>query len=212
MKGTNEKVAPGTVLAPPGSYLVTEIYETIQGEGANVGTPITLVRFAKCNLACSFCDTNFDHGTVLSLDELCSMLSTAGAVMLTGGEPLLQVDTQLLGALMGKCNKRVFIETSGTVTPKWGGKVTWLVVSPKTETPNVAPHWIDEMRIPVSEDTSDGHVMRIMRTRATIYYVSPIFKDDTTIDQGALTRCLELTKKFPALRLSVQLHKLLGLK
>ena len=89
-------------------YRVKEIFYTLQGEGANAGTPATFIRFAGCNLwsgrekdrkkaVCQFCDTDFVGGKNYSLDDLIASLYPARLVVLTGGEPLLQVERDRVG-------------------------------------------------------------------------------------------------------------------
>jgi 7-carboxy-7-deazaguanine synthase len=134
------------------SYAVKEIYYTLQGEGAQAGRAAVFCRFAGCNLwsgreqdrasaACKFCDTDFvgTDGTLGarygSADDLADAIASQWAgehgyryVVLTGGEPLLQVDADLIDALhaRGFC---IGLETNGTIAPPDG--VDWICVSPK---------------------------------------------------------------------------------
>ncbi|HEY7824528.1 MAG TPA: 7-carboxy-7-deazaguanine synthase QueE [Acidimicrobiia bacterium] len=124
--------------------LVTSIFVTMQGEGPYSGLPAVFVRLAKCNLACSFCDTYFDSGDWFTFDELDARIDEEifGAGMLekrdyvliiTGGEPMLQqalapwLDTQFRD---GKSWRNIQIETNGTQFLTIDSRVT-LVVSPK---------------------------------------------------------------------------------
>lgn len=134
-------------------YAVKEIFYTLQGEGANAGRPAVFCRFAGCNLwsgresdrasaVCSFCDTDFvgndgsDGGKYRTATELADRIAscwphptpTHRLVVLTGGEPLLQVDSALIEALHERCFK-VAVETNGTITAPLG--IDWLCVSPK---------------------------------------------------------------------------------
>lgn len=136
-------------------YAVKEIFYTLQGEGANVGRPAVFCRFAGCNLwsgreadrataVCTFCDTDFvgtdgpGGGKFAAADELAGAIAAhwpAGAAprarplaVLTGGEPLLQLDEALLGALHAR-GFEVAIETNGTRRPPPG--IDWVCVSPK---------------------------------------------------------------------------------
>ncbi len=137
------------------TYSIKEIHYTLQGEGANTGYPVVLIRFTGCNLwsgkeedrnaaTCQFCDTDFvgtdgpgggryDSPTVLC-DAVDSSWRGKGAksrphyVLCTGGEPLLQLDSQLISALHAR-DYRVAVESNGTVPAPSG--VDWLCVSPK---------------------------------------------------------------------------------
>lgn len=121
---------------------VKEIFGTIQGEGPFAGHPAIFVRLSGCNLACYFCDTNFDQGERLSLIEIGrrvlveqSQISRGDLVVLTGGEPLRQNIVPFVDRLLS-VGFRVQIETAGTVWPPGledalCDRVT-IVCSPKT--------------------------------------------------------------------------------
>lgn len=138
------------------SYMVKEVFYTLQGEGGNVGRAAVFCRFAGCNLwsgreadrasaQCQFCDTDFvgvdgtGGGKFDSAQALADRVSIhwptsmAGRklVVLTGGEPLLQVDAALIDALH-RCGFEIAVETNGTIDAPAG--VDWLCVSPKART------------------------------------------------------------------------------
>ena len=136
-------------------YAVKEIFYTLQGEGANAGRPAVFCRFAGCNLwsgrevdradaACTFCDTDFvgtdgpGGGKFRTADDLAGACAasaggaTAGPlVVLTGGEPMLQVDAALADALHAH-GFEIAIETNGTLPVAAG--IDWICVSPKAGT------------------------------------------------------------------------------
>lgn len=142
------------------TYTVKETFRTIQGEGRHAGTPAIFLRLAGCNLwsgrdedrlenavtnvaSCpKWCDTDFRGGTKMNAEQVREAvnLRDVGQLLLviTGGEPLLQVDASLLDALY-KPGRMVAIETNGTVRPKWLGEVyaplgeVWITMSPKVE-------------------------------------------------------------------------------
>src|SRR4029079_12833305 len=137
------------------SYAVKEIFYTLQGEGANAGRPAVFCRFAGCNLwsglerdraraTCNFCDTDFVGTDVLGggkfrtaellADEIATHWGDERAhrfVVLTGGEPLLQVDAPLTDALHAR-GVTIAVETNGTVPRPEG--LDWVCVSPKADT------------------------------------------------------------------------------
>ena len=135
-------------------YRIKEIYFTQQGEGKNTGKDFVFVRFAGCNLwsgkekhrasaICKFCDTDF-YGTdgvnggvyetkdlVTKIKSLWVSMDSEIRVVLTGGEPLLQVDDSLIAALK-KANIYIAIETNGTLKAPKG--IDWICMSPKANT------------------------------------------------------------------------------
>src|SRR5262249_32601082 len=132
------------------SYAVKEIFYTLQGEGANAGRAAVFCRFSGCNLwsgreenrgdaACSFCDTDFvgtdgvggsRFATAEELADACAAVASGqpGLIVLTGGEPMLQVDEALIAALHARAFT-IAIETNGTLAvPR---TIDWICVSPK---------------------------------------------------------------------------------
>ena len=135
------------------SYAVKEIFKTLQGEGAQAGRAAVFCRFSGCNLwsgreedrataACRFCDTDFvgmdgtDGGRYAASDDLAAAIERVWEgprdhrfVVLTGGEPLLQVDRALIEALHAR-GFQIALETNGTIELPVG--IDWVCVSPKT--------------------------------------------------------------------------------
>ena len=139
------------------TYQVKEIYYTLQGEGARTGRAAVFLRFAGCNLwsgherdragaVCRFCDTDFvgtdgpGGGKFSTVEDLANAVANkwqgdgARYVVCTGGEPLLQMDGDLIRALHAK-GFEIGIETNGTIEPPGG--IDWICVSPKAEAPLV---------------------------------------------------------------------------
>jgi len=94
---------------------ISEIFESIQGEGLEVGKKHIFIRFTRCNLNCSYCDTDFSAKKEYSLDEVVKILNEfdCDTISLTGAEPLLEADFIL--KLAKKTNKRLYLETNGTL-------------------------------------------------------------------------------------------------
>jgi organic radical activating enzyme len=121
-----------------GKYFVTEIFDTIQGEGPFSGYPAIFVRFATCNLRCHFCDTDFDKKMEMTSEEIFreikSLHHKQPVIVLTGGEPMIQPLKQLIDLLHTRLQyKTIQIETAGTVyLENLNQSNIRIVVSPKT--------------------------------------------------------------------------------
>lgn len=138
MLGTNPVAHAMDPKAWDGKYFVTEIFDTIQGEGPLSGYPAIFVRFATCNLRCHFCDTNFEKKMEMTAEEIYvevkALHHKQPVIVLTGGEPLLQPLKQLITLFHDRFQyKLVQIETAGTVYLETLNQVNIrIIVSPKT--------------------------------------------------------------------------------
>lgn len=178
-------------------------------EGGRAGIPHAFIRFAKCNLACNVaehgfdCDTDFEHGDWYTLDQLLEALPWCPWVLLTGGEPTLQVDMPLVRGLERE-GIRVAIETNGTrFLPI---RLNWVCVSPKPGT-DVVLKVADEVKCVVQA----GQTPDPMGVRAGHRLISPAFKGDE-LDPDALAWCIAWVKANPEWRLSCQQHKWWGVR
>ena len=190
-------------------YLVNEIFYSLQGEGVRAGTPNLFLRLSKCNLTClkeshGFdCDTEFESGRWMTigeiLPELRQLSETCDWVILTGGEPALQVDRELIDALH-EAGYKLAIETNGSIELPPG--IDWITVSPK-----VAEHAIRQ-RTAHEVKYVRGHGQGIPKTvvQAEHCLISPAFDGDR-LDPRTLDWCIRLCKENPPWRLSVQQHK-----
>jgi 7-carboxy-7-deazaguanine synthase (Cx14CxxC type) len=210
-------------------YAVKEIFYTLQGEGANAGRPAVFCRFAGCNLwtgreadrakaVCQFCDTDFvgtdgvGGGRFPTADALARACRATCAgngdgdgeilVVLTGGEPMLQVDQELVDALHAQ-GFTIAIETNGTLPVL--DTIDWVCVSPKAGA---------ELK------QSSGHELKLVYPQAGIdpaQYLGLAFKHRFLQpmdgpDREANTRsAIAYCKANPAWRLSLQTHKMLGI-
>ena len=114
-------------------YRVNEIFYSLQGEGFWTGTPMVFVRFSGCNLRCPFCDTDHLEGRPMQAEEIVQAVRSTGSckrVCLTGGEPLLQLDRELVDALH-QAGYTLHLETNGTRPVPEG--VDWVTLSPKED-------------------------------------------------------------------------------
>ena len=217
------------------SYLVKEIFYTLQGEGANVGRPAVFLRFAGCNLwsgkeadragaVCRFCDTEFvgtngtGGGKFESADALANAVSAAWSVpgsersarvtegrfvVCTGGEPLLQLDSVLVAALR-KRGFSIAVETNGTLpTPS---NDLWLTVSPKAGAPLKLAHG-DELKLIFPQSGAEPERYEQLAFRH--FFLQPMDGRDKALNtQLAIEYCLA----HPRWRLSLQTHKLIGIR
>ena len=208
------------------TYTVKEIFKTLQGEGAQAGRPAVFCRFAGCNLwsgreqdrgtaICQFCDTDFvgtdgpGGGRFESAAELAQAIGQAWAseaprrfVVFTGGEPLLQLDRVLIEAVH-RLGFEIAVETNGTQDA--GDGIDWICVSPKAGAP--------------LKQTS-GHELKLVYPQSGIdpadllglsfdhFWLQPMDGPDRAANTAAaISYCLA----HPNWRLSVQMHKLVGI-
>ena len=225
-------------------YAVKEIYYTLQGEGTHAGRPAVFCRFAGCNLwsgreqdradaVCNFCDTDFvgidgpGGGKFAEAPELArgvraawrgnsgtSPYGTSPFVVLTGGEPMLQVDDALIEALHD-AGFSVAIETNGTLpVPR---SIDWICVSPKAGAPLVQRSG-DELKLvypqagldPEGLDPAALDPAELEGLDFSHYLLQPMDEGD----KGAknLRATIDYCLAHPKWRLSLQTHKLLGLR
>ena len=123
---------------------INEIFYSLQGEGFWSGTPIIFIRFSGCNLQCDFCDTAHHTYAEMSDEAIIETIKKfpARRVCLTGGEPSLQIDSDLID-LLHRNGYLIHIETNGTRALPAG--IDWITLSPKT--PTVALDHADELKI-----------------------------------------------------------------
>jgi len=193
------------------SYAVKEIFKTLQGEGAQAGRPAVFCRFAGCNLACDFCDTDFTGGASYErADTLADAIEHAwqGArehrfAVLTGGEPLLQVDAALVEQLHAR-GFEIAVETNGMFDAPAG--IDWLCVSPKS-TDDLRLRQGDELKLVYPQDGAPpeafGHLP--FRRFSLQPMDGPALADNTA---RAIAYCLA----HPQWQLSLQTHKYLGIR
>jgi organic radical activating enzyme len=193
-------------------YNLVEIFESLQGEGRNTGRPCVFVRFAGCNLACPWCDTDVKPRFALDLAALVAEVKSfrAKGVILTGGEPTIQDGMPELVAALKKEGFWIGVETNGTDDPDWLGFVDYVSCSPKAEFPDslVLKH-ADEVRIVASSEEVVGFCRDVRRRiAATDYYVSPCDREG----KMDFATAKSVLSKLDGFSLSVQLHKILGFR
>ena len=194
------------------TYDLVEIFESLQGEGRNMGRPCVFVRFAGCNLACPWCDTDVAKRFSMTLDELVAEVLgfRAKSVVLTGGEPALVDGMPELVAALKHAGRWVAVETNGTVDAPWFAFLDYVACSPKQEyAGSIALTAADEVRVVASSEDVAGFCADVReRIAAADYYVSPC-------DRGGeidLATAKAVLARLEGWSLSVQLHKLLGFR
>lgn len=212
------------------TYSVKEIFYTLQGEGINAGRPAVFCRFAGCNLwsgreedragaVCRFCDTDFvgTDGTLggkyVDAAQLAATIARCWPAdaahpaqrltVLTGGEPLLQLDVPLIDALHAQ-GFQIAVESNGTVAAPPG--IDWLCISPKAGAPLVQAQG-QELKVVVPQPGLDLQALAALPFQHRLLQPmdGPLARENTRI---ALNLCLQ----DPRWRLSVQTHKTLGIR
>jgi 7-carboxy-7-deazaguanine synthase (Cx14CxxC type) len=210
------------------SYLVKEVFLTLQGEGSWAGSPAVFCRFTGCNLwtgreehrasaVCQFCDTDFvgtdgpGGGRFATADDLADAIEATWTgddadahrlVVCTGGEPLLQLDQALVDALHAR-GFRIAIETNGTIEPPEG--IDWICMSPKAGADLVLTKG-DELKLVYPQPTLLPEAVEHLDFDHL--FLQPMDGPDRAANtEAAITYCLA----HPRWRLSVQTHKYLGI-
>jgi len=191
------------------SYRINEIFCSLQGEGVRAGTLNLFLRFSGCNESCAIethgfdCDTEFVSGRSLSAEKIVSELRdthpTVSWIVLTGGEPALQLDEALIEVLHA-AGYMLAIETNGSIELPPG--LDWITVSPKVAEHAVRQRVADEVKY------VRGYGQAIPKTVVDAKHklISPAAIGEQ-IDRRALVWCIELVKQNPEWRLSMQQHK-----
>ena len=208
------------------TYSAKEIYYTLQGEGAQVGRAAVFLRFAGCNLwsglerdraaaVCQFCDTDFvgtdgpGGGKFATAEDLAQAVAEKWPgggvpyVVCTGGEPLLQLDIEAIAALHGR-GFEIGIETNGTQTPPPG--IDWTCVSPKANAELVLRRG-NELKLIYPQEGAEPE--RYAGLAFAHFFLQPMDNPARAANtQAAAEYCLA----HPQWRLSLQTHKLIGIR
>lgn len=207
-------------------YKIKEIFYTLQGEGAQAGRPSVFCRFTGCNLwtgrekdrpkaICQFCDTDFwgmdgENGGKYTAIELANKIAELWGdinigkpyVVCTGGEPLLQLDAELINALHEN-NFEIAVETNGTVEPPNG--LDWICVSPKANAELLIKKG-HELKLVFPQKNAAPNLYEHLNFDH--FFIQPMDGEETELNTKlAVDFCL----KNPQWRLSLQTHKLLNI-
>lgn len=202
------------------SYTVKEIFLTLQGEGVQVGRPAVFLRFSGCNLwsgreddretaSCQFCDTDFVGGRRFKNAEALATAvmaewsgDCAPYVVITGGEPALQLDQALIDALHAE-GAEIAIETNGTLALPDG--IDWICVSPKANT-SLAVTAGDELKLVFPQEDGDPAIYAGLDF--SYFLLQPMDGAELALNiEDAVAYC----QAHPQWRLSLQTHKMIGI-
>jgi len=223
------------------TYPIAEIFTSVQGEGAWTGTRMIFIRLAGCTVGkpypkyeslgrpsglevyqekCTLwdgrefpCDTNYKKISSMSIEELLHCVKDEERVCLTGGEPMMHDVLPLLQA-WSDANKMIHLETSGTIELSGVREhVYWIAISPKKGVLKSALMKADEVKVLVDEQfdllTFEHDILDVVR--AGKIWFQPVNKLHTISDEN-LARCLALQAKYKGIRISVQMHKWMGVQ
>lgn len=191
-------------------YRINEIFYSVQAEGTFTGTPAVFVRFSGCNLACPFCDTDHSEYRLMTRDEIEREVdildgSKNAIVVFTGGEPSVQLcEEEKFCELRIKC-----AETNGIKEcPSW---IDWVTVSPKTRLTKEQLQRANELKFLFGEFGEEYlHEAEVIARRENInLYVQPVADVN---GKFSVDGALDFVKRHPTWKLSVQWHKLTGVR
>ena len=196
------------------SFRINNIFYSLQGEGHNTGRAAVFVRFAGCNLRCSFCDTEFKTFREMSDEDILAAIRNYPSrfVVLTGGEPTLQVDESFVD-LLHQQGYEVAMESNGTrQAPQ---NLDWLTVSPKEGgiwNVEEGMRMPDEIKVVFDEHTAEKLSSFHLPPSIFQLYLQPCDTGDAAHNKVITQACVEYIKAHPQWRLSLQTHKLIDIE
>ena len=191
---------------------VNEIFYSLQGEGFFTGTPSIFIRFSGCNLKCPFCDTDHSQYTEMSPQEIAKASSAYPAthVVLTGGEPSLQVTEELIELLHAE-GKFVAIETNGTHPIP--DNIDWITFSPKdayVQSEAAVPFIkaANEIKLVFNgKSVKDYHTVRVQHR-----FMQPCDTGNEALNNTIIKGAIDYCMTHPQWRLSLQTHKIIHIR
>lgn len=181
-------------------YRVNEIFYSLQGEGCFTGTPAVFVRMSGCNRACPFCDTDFRAFTPMTAEDIVTEVEKYPCthVVITGGEPTMQVDEELVG-LLKEHGKYLQIETNGSLPVPEG--IDWVTCSPKEP-----PYGIDRINeLKIVYQAQDVEAIAAALPEPKVRCLQPCSGLNTA-------ETVAYILAHPRWRLSLQTHKLIDIQ
>ena len=187
---------------------INEIFTSIQGEGHFTGAPAVFVRTSGCNLHCSFCDTKHNNGTEMSAESIVDEISKTiyHHVVITGGEPTLQPDLPQLVERLHERGYFIQIETNGTqpVPPH----IDWVTCSPKDLQRTIVTQPNELKVVYQGQDMTPYEQI----FHAEVLSLQPCDTGDETRNKEILDATLSYILRHPEWHLSLQTHKMIGVR
>ena len=199
-----------------GKYRVNEIFYSLQGEGYWTGTPMVFVRMSGCNLQCPFCDTDHRPFREMSAEEILREVQRyrCPRICLTGGEPLLQLDDELLDTFSAFI---VHMETNGTHPLPAG--VDWVTLSPKEDVPGLTGNGrvvlekADELKLVFDGTLADDRLEFWAHFPTAWHFLQPCDTGKPERNLALLQETIDhIQTRGGIWRLSLQTHKFLGIR
>ena len=190
---------------------VNETFLSLQGEGYFTGTAAFFLRLSGCNLRCPFCDTQHQSYTEMSEDEIVVEASRHKPrhIVITGGEPALQLTESLVDKLH-EAGFFIQVETNGTLPLPEG--IDWVTCSPKGDFPQFP---VDELKVLFMGDVTDPEAIispLLGKESGVKLYLQPLDTGDEKQNRAILRSCINYVLQHPWWSLSLQTHKIIGIK
>lgn len=195
------------------TYRVNEIFYSLQGEGRWTGRAAVFVRMSGCNLACPFCDTDFSHYTEMTADDIIEQCQKVGGncrfIVLTGGEPTLQADKNLIAA-WHQADYYVAMETNGTHPIPEG--IDWVTCSPKSAFVKSEAHLAITQANELKLVFDDEHPVEDYGQKTEYKYLQPCDTGNASRNRLIMNHCIKFIQEHPEWQLSLQTHKIIGIQ
>ncbi len=190
---------------------VNETFLSLQGEGYFTGTAAFFLRLSGCNLRCPFCDTQHQSYTEMSEDEIVAEASRHKSrhIVITGGEPALQLTRTLVDKLH-EAGFFIQVETNGTLPLPEG--IDWVTCSPKGDFPQFP---VDELKVLFMGDVTDPEAIispLLGKESGVKLYLQPLDTGNEKQNRAILRSCINYVLQHPRWSLSLQTHKIIGIK
>lgn len=190
---------------------VNETFLSLQGEGYFTGTAAFFLRLSGCNLRCPFCDTQHQSYTEMSEDEIVAEASRHKPrhIVITGGEPALQLTRTLVDKLH-EAGFFIQVETNGTLPLPEG--IDWVTCSPKGDFPQFP---VDELKVLFMGDVTDPEAIispLLGKESGVKLYLQPLDTGNEKQNRAILRSCINYVLQHPRWSLSLQTHKIIGIK
>lgn len=190
---------------------VNETFLSLQGEGYFTGTAAFFLRLSGCNLRCPFCDTQHQSYTEMSEDEIVAEASRHKPrhIVITGGEPALQLTESLVDKLHA-AGFFIQVETNGTLPLPKG--IDWVTCSPKGDFPQFP---VDELKVLFMGDVTDPEAIispLLGKESGVKLYLQPLDTGNEKQNRAILRSCINYVLQHPWWSLSLQTHKIIGIK